>query len=175
MGIAKMTEAPVKDIRKEIVLSLELSAYFPEYQELEKLHQRLVSKKKYSGVGPSGVFTAICKWVLDGIKLEDKQENIYTNNIPELAGDNKQGRKYEELFIKAGITLWRMLPRGVKGVFPVHFKCSSAVFIIVYDANGWDRHEYADNVEPEAFYRRNKKLQKMGSGARVWVIPERPV
>lgn len=171
-----MNEEPlIIDVRKEIVLSLALSTYFPEYQELEVLHQRLVSKKKYSGVGPSGVFTAICKWVLDGIALEIDDKNIYTNNIPELIGDNKQGRKYEELFIKAGITLWRMLPRGVKGAFPVHFKCGSAVFIIVYDAHEWDRHEYADNVEPEAFYRRNKKLQKVGGGARVWVIPERPV
>jgi hypothetical protein len=169
--------------RKELVYTLDIPTYFPHYEELEKLHSKIITGHAYVGVGPCGVFNDIIDWVMRGIATVEREDMTYDWEFV-IPGNwlrmpdgferrkGKRAARYEKLFIDTALVLWKALPKGVNAVFPVQFKRNKAIFIVVYTADKWEQYEIVNRLRAEAFYTRDQRTGALAGRALRATSPE---
>lgn len=139
----------------QLIFSMDLQTFFPDYQELEELHRRIFKKRKFKGYGVGGVWDDIIVWTMDVVKRlntdpTQKPTDIW---IPNFSGNGKLAKRYQELFFKVALKFIYALPQGIMEIFPIMFKPVNAVFLLTYHGNKWHQHELVTHFRIEDFSR----------------------
>lgn len=145
----------------QTMLMLDKATYFRDYDELEKLHQLIFKKPKYSGYGVGGVFDDIVTWAVHVCEeIQVCPDRLSQVNIPNLISVGKRADRYQELFLNAAINLCKLIPAGTHMIYPILCKGANISLCVFYYGASWHKHEYLDRLRLEQFRKALSRRRK---------------
>ena len=147
---------------EHLIFSMDTMTFFPDYEELERLHRIIFKKKEFKGYGPGGVWDDLIYWVLEVSKSLYIDPNKIPSDvlIPNFSYSGKLAERYQELFLKHALTFLKALPRGILTIFPILFKGTAARFLLEYHGSKWQQHAIVTGFRIEDFNRPVGKRRK---------------
>ncbi|QBX32196.1 hypothetical protein [Pseudomonas phage PA1C] len=148
-----------------LVFSMDLGIFFPNYNELERLHRVIYKKKEFKGYGPGGVWDDVITWVLSVSKALNENPEVIPKDvtIPNFSYNGKLAERYQELFLEHAIIFLKALPLGIVSIFPIMFKGTAARFLLEYYGSKWQQHAIVTGFRIEDFNRPVGKGRKRAS------------
>lgn len=136
--------------------------WFPGYERLRKLHDRVIGPTNHNNIGPGGFLDVVLEWILEAHSHYLEHNVILTlHHVPRLTKHNKQALAYETEFLTLAIALWKKLPKTVTQIFPVRMDGQHIYLLIAYEPIERDLSmpEIITSLTVETFLRPSKKIR----------------